>query len=173
MAPRSRRRSTGAERGGQESAGILTRLRAILLGGLTIGVLDILDAFVFVGLRSGAQPMRILQSIAGGLIGRPAALAGGWSTAMLGLGLHFFIATTIAAVYVLACRLVPKLARHPLVFGPIYGIVAYLVMNLVVLPLSASPPAAFPSGAPLINGLLIHMFGVGLPAAYFASKKDL
>ncbi len=149
----------------------MTRGRAIALAGLTIGTLDILDAFIFFGVRSGAQPLRILQGIAGGLLTRPVAQSGGLPTALLGLALHFFIATTIAAVYMFASRAIPMLARRPCVFGPLYGIAAYFVMNLVVLPLSASPPPAFNPATPvLINGLLIHMFGVGLPAALFASR---
>lgn len=51
--------------------------RALLVGTLAVGVLDILDAIVFFALR-GAQPIRILQSIAAGLLGR-AAFAGGAS----------------------------------------------------------------------------------------------
>ena len=71
-------------------------------GGLTVGALDLLDAIVFFGLRNGVAPVRIPQSIAAGLVGRPAAVAGGLSTAALGVALHFFIATTIVAVFYLA-----------------------------------------------------------------------
>jgi hypothetical protein len=40
-------------------------------------------------------------------------------------------------------------------------------MNFIVLPLSASGPSAFRTVV-VINGLLIHMLGVGLPSALFA-----
>jgi hypothetical protein len=139
--------------------------RAIALGGLAVGVLDLADALIFFGLR-GAAPMRICQSIAAGLLGR-AAFQGGWSTAALGVALHFLIATIIVAVLVIASRWMPPLARRPWVIGPIYGVIAFLVMNLVVVPLSAAS-GTFPQGAPLVNGVLIHMFGVGVPAAYAA-----
>lgn len=45
------------------------RARALLYGTLAVGILDITDAIVFFGLRS-AKPIRILQSIASGLLGR-------------------------------------------------------------------------------------------------------
>lgn len=48
-----------------------------------------------------------------------------------------------------------------------YGLIVYAVMNGVVLPLSAVKHNV-PSGAVLINGLVIHMLGVGLPAALAA-----
>ena len=43
----------------------------------------------------------MLQAIASGLLGRE-AFSGGWWTASLGLGLHFLIATSAAALYALA-----------------------------------------------------------------------
>ena len=54
----------------------LTTARAILYGGLTVGTLDLIDAFVFFGLRSGATPIPILHSIAAGFLGRDAARVG-------------------------------------------------------------------------------------------------
>jgi hypothetical protein len=140
--------------------------RALLRGGLIVGLLDILDAFIFFGLR-GAQPVRILQSIAAGLLGR-SAFQGGAATAALGLALHFFIAFAIVAIFFAMARAVPFLTRRPFLTGPLYGLLAYFVMNLVVLPLSASGGGGIPAGAVLTNGLLIHAFGVGLPAALFA-----
>jgi len=143
--------------------------RAVLYGAAVVGTLDILDAFVFFGVRSGAQPVRILQGIAAGLIGRPAAVQGGWATAALGLFLHYFIAFGIVLIYVSVSRVVPVLARRPLLFGPLYGIAAYFVMNLVVVPLSRIGGSFGPPLPVLANGLLIHMFGVGLPSALAAA----
>ena len=139
---------------------------AFLGGGLTVGVLDILDAFIFFGSR-GATPLRILQSIAAGLLGR-ASFQGGAGTAALGLFLHFVIAFAIVAVYFAVAHAVPFLTRRPFLAGPLYGLVAYGVMTYIVVPLSAAGGGAHPAGAVLVNGLLIHAFGVGLPAALFA-----
>ena len=143
--------------------------RAILLGGLTVGVLDGLDALLFFGLRNGIGPVRIFTGIAGGLLGRDAAMAGAWPTALLGLVLHFLMATTIVTVFYLASRRLPFLTRRPLVWGPLYGIAVYLTMNLIVLPLSALHGTGLPSAlAVLLNGVLIHIVGVGTPSALFA-----
>ena len=141
-------------------------IQAWLLGGLTVGVLDALDAFLFFGLR-GVSPGRVLQSVASGLLGR-AAFQGGASTIVLGLGLHFFIALAIVATFFFAARAVPFLTRRPYLTGPLFGLIAYAVMTFVVVPLSAAGGGSAPSGHVLINGLLIHAFGVGLPAALFA-----
>ena len=50
---------------------------AIVYGTLTVGALDLLDAFIFFYLRSGARPVPILHSIASGLLGPAAARSGG------------------------------------------------------------------------------------------------
>ena len=139
---------------------------AIALGTLTVGGLDLLDAIVFFGVRNSLSPERILQSIASGLLGR-AAFAGGAATAMLGAGLQFFIAGCIVSSYYLASRRFRFLTSHVWVTGTLYGVIVYVFMNAVVLPLSAAPHG-FPRTPVLINGLLIHILGVGIPAALFA-----
>jgi len=147
----------------------MTPTRAILFGGLTVGALDGLDAIVFFGLRNDVGPLRIFKGIAGGLLGREAATAGDWPTALLGVVLHFTIATTIVTVFYLASRSLPFLTRRPLVWGPLYGIAVYLTMNVVVVPLSALHGTGLPHALPvLLNGILIHILGVGTPSALFA-----
>jgi hypothetical protein len=143
----------------------VTPVRALTLGTLTVGVLDAIDAIVFFGVR-GATPTRVLQSIASGLLGR-AAFSGGAATAALGAVLHFFIAFVIVATYYLASRRFPFLTRNVLITGPLYGLIVYGVMTLIVVPLSAAG-GGLPSMPVLVNGLLIHAFGVGLPSAMFA-----
>ncbi len=143
----------------------VTPIQAIVYGGLVVGTLDLLDAFIFFGLR-GATPIRILQSIASGLLGRD-AFKGGMAVGALGAFLHYFIAFAIVIVYFLAARWLPDLVARPFLYGPLYGVAAYLVMNLVVVPLSRASPA--PRIWPVVlNGVLIHIVGVGLPAALFA-----
>jgi len=116
----------------------------------------------------GVSPVRVLQSVASGLLGRD-AYAGGVPTAALGLALHFFIATTAAAVFVEAASAWPMLIRRPVLFGITYGLVVFVVMQWVVLPLSAFRPGPF-SWPAFVNGTLIHALGVGLPIALMARR---
>lgn len=138
------------------------RVHPILLGGVTAGALDILAAF---GLSAvyGGTPVRVLQGIAAGLLGR-AAFSGGIPVALLGLACHFAIALGAAAVYWAASRRWTALARHPFVFGPLYGIAVHYVMTMVVLPLSRVTQR--PQPAEIIVALIvIHILFVGLPIA--------
>ena len=136
---------------------------AIFLGGLIAGTLDVLAAFVNSGLR-GVNPTRVLQAIASGLLGVD-SFKGGFATAALGLMLHFFIATTATAIYYAASRKLKVLVEQPIVCGLAYGIPVYLVMNLIVLPLSAVPFKISLALANVVTAVLILMFCVGLPIA--------
>ncbi len=140
---------------------------AILWGGLMCGVFDIVYAFLFFG-QFGARPMRILQSIASGLLGR-ASFEGGWKTAALGLFLHFVISFGAATVYYLASRRLVFMVRSAVAAGLAYGIAVYVFMNYVVIPLSAVRKQPFHLGMFVIN-MIEHMLLVGLPIA-FAMRK--
>ncbi len=74
-------------------------LRVIALAWLVAGVLDITSAFVIATLK-GTGSIRMLQGIASGLLGR-SSFDGGFATAGLGLGIHFFIAlVAVLAFYI-------------------------------------------------------------------------
>jgi hypothetical protein len=143
--------------------------QAIGYGTLAVGGLDALAAIVTFGLR-GMTPYRLFQGIAVGLLGR-ASFEGGWSTSALGVVLHFCVALGIVTTLVVASRFLPALARRPLLVGPLYGVVAFFVMNLVVIPLSAIGTVVLRWPA-AINGLLIHALLVGPPAAIAAAKAS-
>jgi len=142
-------------------------LLAVAWGGFACGVLDITAALLVYG-YFGAKPLRLLQGIAGGLLG-PRTYSGGISTALLGLLCHFVIAFSAAAVYVGASRIMPFLVRHAVFSGALYGVAVYFFMNRVVVPLSAA--AKFPySFKMMVIGVVIHIFCVGLPIALAARR---
>lgn len=136
---------------------------AILWGGLAAGVLDLSAALFTNGLR-GVMPVRVLHSIASGVLGAE-SYRGGARTAALGVALHFLIAFGAAAVYYAASRRLRLLVRRPVVSGLLYGVAVYLFMNLVVLPLSSIPFKVSYAPGVLVTGLVVHMLCVGLPIA--------
>lgn len=145
----------------------------ILLGGFIAGALDIGYAFAHYYLVYEVPPVRILQSVAAGAIGRDAAVAGGWATGSLGLALHFALTTLMAAFFVAWTRMAPDLNKWPLLSGTTYGLAIFAIMQVVVLPMSATGGAGGgPEGQFLIGGLLIHAFGVGFPIALIAKRFE-
>lgn len=137
----------------QESKAVL----AIFVGGLIAGALDLTSAFISYG-------WGVPRAIAGGLLG-PTALHGGTGTYVLGVLLHFLIACSAAAIYYAVSRVLGFMTEYPVVCGVFYGIAVFLVMNLVVLPLSALHAKGPYRLAGLIQGLLVHMICIGLPIA--------
>ncbi|HSE22802.1 MAG TPA: hypothetical protein VLB68_14140 [Pyrinomonadaceae bacterium] len=144
----------------------------IFYGGIAIGILDLTFAFTFYGLILGAKPLRIFQSVAGGVLGRPAALEGGVRTFLLGIVLHFVVATCIAAVYYLATHVLPALIRHAVISGLSYGVVAYFGMKYIVVPLSAiGQRGPLPRLPILVTEVIGHAVLVGLPVALLAQRS--
>ncbi len=142
---------------------------AVVAGGLAAGVIDISYACTFWATKAGVRPSRIFQSVAAGLLGRPAAVAGGASSAALGLALHFFIALTVAVVYYTGARYAEALWRRPWTFGSLYGVAVFGVMHYIVVPLSAAGGSVAPFDL-LWDGLsiVVHAFGIGVPVALAA-----
>ena len=134
---------------------------------LLVGILDISDAFIFYGIR-GMAPTRILQGIASGVLGRT-AFGMGSRSALLGLFFHFFIAFLATTAFLLASRKLP-LASHPFLYGSLFGIALYIVMNYVVLPLSKIGMRPTPPFIPLINGVAALIFCIGIPLALIARR---
>jgi uncharacterized membrane protein YagU involved in acid resistance len=101
-----------------------------------------------------------------------AAFEGGRPVAALGLGLHFGLSLLWAGAFFAVARRAPSLARHPFIAGVAFGIVVFLAMRLVVLPLSAFPfPVRFkPLGTVL--DLLSHTLLFGQPIAW-ATRRAL
>lgn len=142
----------------------------IVYGGLAIGTLDFIDASTFFPLYYGITIARVWQGVAAGILGREAAIAGGWNTAILGMFLHFIVAFCFATVYFLLSRNMALLIRYPVVSGLVYGVIANYIMQYVVIPLSAIGVRgnSEPVGS-MLNSIVGHALLVGLPVALIAS----
>jgi uncharacterized membrane protein YagU involved in acid resistance len=107
----------------------------ILAGGLIAGTLDIFVAAAINGLAPGT----ILQAIASGLLGK-AAFHGGATTMVIGFLAQEAMSLIIAAIFILSAQRAAILVRRPLMAGALYGVAIFVVMNFVVVPLSAAWP---------------------------------
>lgn len=142
--------------------------RAIVWSGLIAGALDLGYVGVFVTLQGGS-PVRMLQGIAAALVGPAARNPVDWGYAFVGLALHFAVAYAAAAVFCTAARFRPYLLRQPGIVGPIYGAAFWLLMQLVVLPMTHTPPKSFPP-ANWEPVFIAHLVCVGLPIALVARR---
>ena len=142
---------------------------ALLTAALVVGIVDIVNAMVYWNLRADATPTAILQSVAAGLLGK-ASFGGGAQTAALGLALHLAIMCAMAAVYGLAARRWRWMLDRWVVAGVGYGLLTWVAMNYVVVPLSraGSPPFNLTW---FIDGLVVHVVLVGLVFAFVARRS--
>jgi hypothetical protein len=145
-----------------------SRVATILIGGLTVGLFDGAYAVIFSAFR-GVSGARVFQSVASGIYGRD-SYNKGTTTVILGVLIHFFIATCVVIAYWIAARRIEVLRRRPVLFGGIYGLFVYLFMNLVVIPLSAVPYR--PKLPAIITGVIVHIVLIGIPAALFARAAE-
>jgi hypothetical protein len=147
--------------------------KAILYASALVGVLDITAACIQVYIGSGMMPIRLLQGVAGGLLGR-GSLNGGFATAALGLLMHFTMALIVATIFYALSRRVfslPKKLLGVVIVGLLYGAAVFAVNNFGTAPLLSwvrslylHTPVLFkpPMGW---SQLVIHLFCVGLPIA--------
>jgi hypothetical protein len=82
--------------------------------------------------------------------------------------LHFFIAFNAASFFCIAARFAPGILNAPVTAGVLYGWAVFLVMNFVVVPLSARPKRPY-TAVGVVGQLLIHAVWVGLPISFSAS----
>jgi uncharacterized membrane protein YagU involved in acid resistance len=142
----------------------------VLIGGGIAATFDIVYACVRQA-GYGRSPEWTLQSVASGWLGN-GAFEGGAAAAALGLVSHYAIMLVIAAVYWHASRRVAVLRMQPLLTGALFGILVYLCMNFVVLPLSAFPFHIKYTAAKLLEGFASHAVFIGIPIALAVRRFD-
>ncbi len=143
-------------------------IAATLLGGGIAATLDLVYAIVRQAGR-GRSPEWTLQSVASGWLGEDAFTSGS-AGAVLGLLSHFVILVVGAGLFVLASLRFPALRSHAAISGLAFGVLVYLFMNFVVLPLSAFPFDLTYTAGRLLEGFVSHAVLVGLPIALAARR---
>jgi hypothetical protein len=138
-----------------------------VLAGLTAGICDLTAAFITAGLR-GVKPLRLLQTIASGLLGAK-SFESGWATATLGAALHFLIALSAAGIFYAASRQWAFLTKRPVLSGALYGFAVYLFMYWIVVPLSACHRGPFSITATIV-AIITHVVCVGLPISLIVRR---
>jgi len=106
----------------------------VFAAGLVAGTIDIGAA----SLINRLSPVVILQAVASGLLGR-GAFGGGAAAASVGLLVQWGISILIAAIYLMVTTPWPGMRRSWRLTGVLAGVVIFVIMNYLVVPLSAAP----------------------------------
>lgn len=139
--------------------------KRIAVAALVAGTLDILAA-TGMTLAFGRQVDAMLRYVASGPF--PDARQWGAAGAALGLAVHFALMAVMAAIFVLAADRIPRLKAKPIYWGVAYGLVTYVAMNLLVVPLRFGAFPTNPVG--IASQLLFHILLVGIPIALIARR---
>jgi hypothetical protein len=137
-------------------------LRLSVIAGLIIGFADEIVYHWFITSVLGGVPLiTVYQYIASGALGE-SAFAGGIATALLGVLFHYLISIVIAGVFILSADRIPLLRRYVIPGSLLYGFGVFIVMNMIVTPLSATPPLPTPTMSQLIVMIMDHILVFGL-----------
>ena len=145
-----------------------TFVQAVLLTTLLAGSLDALGAIIQFTLSGNRQPARIFRYIASGFFGR-SALTGGTPMVVCGVLFHYFFAFLFTVTFFLFYPRIPVLSSHPIAAGVGYGLAVWIVMNLLVVPLSRIGPRPLHLWPSLI-GAGILVVAIGLPISLLAKR---
>ena len=140
-----------------------SRVKIIAFTCLLAGTLDILSAIVDSSIRFKISPIELFQFIASGAFG-PNAFSGGIPTAIAGLLFHYFIASCWTVFFFLVIPKFKLSPKYKIPVGLLYGIFVWLIMNLIVVPLSNVHKVKF-TWSHTIMGMLYLMFMIGLPVS--------
>ena len=142
--------------------------KTVLWAGFVAGNLDAIAGVIAYYLFFQMNPVQVLQFIASGVYG-PTAIGDGAFTAVAGTVLHFVIAYVCAIIYFVAYPKMKVLQQREVLFGLLFGLGIWLVMNLLVLPASNIPKSPFNLGLAIV-GIGWHMLLVGLPIALITGQ---
>jgi uncharacterized membrane protein YagU involved in acid resistance len=142
--------------------------KTIFWSGLVASVLDGIAGMFFLNLWYKLSPAQFMQFIASGIYGT-AAFAGGTPMVIVGIVIHFLIAFIIAIIYYYAYPKIGVIKNKPVLAGLLLGLGVWLVMNLLVMPMSNTQKSPFSPGPALIS-IIWHMVLVGLPIAIITKK---
>jgi hypothetical protein len=145
-------------------------LRPLVLAGMFIFISQIIHQWIVITLIQKTPFILVWQYIASGALGM-AAFEGGLATALLGLFFHLIISLAIAAVFILSAGRIPLLRRYAIPGSLLYGFGVFIVMNMIVTPLSAAPPIPAPTILWLIEAIIEHTLLVGLPLGLLVQRN--
>ena len=141
-------------------------LRTIGLATLVAGTIDIIFAIVLT-LFYGRDPMAMLRYVGSGPY--PPATAMGVAGSALGLLVHFALMAIMAGAYVWFARSRAFLSDMSVRAGVAYGVITYLIMNLIVVPLRFGEPVS-PRPTSVAIQLFAHVVLVGIPIAVITAR---
>jgi hypothetical protein len=140
----------------------------IVKAGIAVGTLDILSAFIQYFITTGDKNVFIvLKYIASAIFGKE-AYSGGVMMILAGLFFHYIIAFLFTLFFFWLFPQIYLFSKNKILTGIVYGIFIWIVMNLVVVPLSHIPNRPITIVNALISASIL-IFCIGIPLSFIAN----
>jgi hypothetical protein len=143
--------------------------KTIIQTGLLAGTLDGLAAALLYSIPTGKDPLNVYRFVASGVFGKE-AFTGGVAMGLVGILFHYGIAMGWTVLFFLVYPRVAILSKNKIVTGIFYGVFVWVMMNMVVLPLSNVPMSGEREVTDIIKGMVVLMICIGLPISWMISK---
>ena len=141
----------------------------IFRAGLLAGVLDILSAFLYYYVKSGKNPLNILNYISKVALGEN-GFPGSGLQQVSGLLVHFIIAFGWAILFFILYPRLKWLQVNKFFTAIIYGSFVWAMMNVLILPLWNNKVFEFKGETTIVNWLIL-IIAIGMPLSFIASRN--
>lgn len=142
--------------------------KTVFLAALLVGSLDIIAALVNFYSKTGRDPVIVLKYIARAVVGKE-AYSGGNAMAVLGLLLHFLVAFIWTFFFFFIYPKLKLSSVNRILVGIVYGILIWIIMNYVILPMTKVPGGPFSLKQAAVDTLIL-IGAIGLPLSFIAHK---
>ena len=130
-----------------------------------------LDALAAILISYKIPPAVIFKFIASGWFGRE-AMSGGTSMVLYGLIFHYLIAAFFTVTLFWLYPQIIKLVKNKYLAGILYGLVIWVIMNYIVLPMTNIPKShGRLELISLLKGISALIICIGLPVALIADNE--
>lgn len=143
--------------------------KAVIITWLMVGTLDLTAAYISQWIKTGKFAAKMLNYIAGGVIGLERSMKGGNAVEFLGLFTHYFLAFCFTLLFFWALPRLRFLTFNRWIIGGLYGIFANLLVWGIINLFSPLRSTPFVLSNFLVPWLIL-IIALGIPIAYNAYR---
>lgn len=141
--------------------------RYVLLAGVLTGTLDALSAII---LNPGVQAANIFRFIASGLFGN-AAFGSGNEFIIYGVLIHYLISFGFCIAFLRLYSILNNVFKFNYLLVLTIGLSIWMIMNLIILPLSNVTPKPF-TCISIFKNIVALIFAFGLPIVWIGTRAN-
>ncbi len=140
----------------------------IFQAGLLAGTIDILSACLYYYVKSGKNPLNVLNYVSKVALGPNTFTSSPWQQ-ISGLLIHFTIAFGWTILFFILYPRLKWLRINKFLTAIVYGSFVWVMMNVVILPLWNNKAFEFKGETTIVNWLIL-IVAIGMPLSFIAAR---